>query len=92
MTIQPISAASVALYLTPADLRELDVDPETLTAERTLELARDAFRQAGDNVGVLQFLAAELGQTGGEARILAGQYQPAAVLPTVQSGIGTVSP
>ena len=47
MTIQPISAASVALYLTPADLRELDVDPETLTAERTLELARDAFRQAG---------------------------------------------
>ena len=47
MTIQPISAASVALYLTPADLRELDVDPETLTAERTLELARDAFRRAG---------------------------------------------
>lgn len=47
MTIQPISAASVALYLTPADLRELDVDPEALTAERTLELARDAFRQAG---------------------------------------------
>ena len=47
MTIQPISAASVALYLTPADLRELDVDPEALTAERTLELAREAFRRAG---------------------------------------------
>ena len=69
MTIQPISAASVALYLTPADLRELDVDPEALTAEHALELARNAFRQAGlpleppveietypDKCGVLVFI------------------------------------
>ena len=47
MTIQPIRAASVALYLTPADLRERGVCPDALTAEHTLELARDAFRQAG---------------------------------------------
>ena len=47
MTIQPISAASVALYLTPADLRERGVCPDALTAEHALELARDAFRQAG---------------------------------------------
>ena len=47
MTIQPISEASVALYLTPADLRERGVCPDALTAEHTLELARDAFRQAG---------------------------------------------
>lgn len=47
MTIQPISAASAALYLTPADLRERGVCADELTAEHTLELTRDAFRQAG---------------------------------------------
>lgn len=47
MTIQPISAASAALYLTPADLRERGVCAHELTAEHTLELAREAFRQAG---------------------------------------------
>lgn len=47
MTIQPISAASVALYLTPADLRERGVCADDLNAEYTLELTRDAFRQAG---------------------------------------------
>ena len=47
MTIQPISAASVALYLTPADLRERGVCPDALTVEHALDLARDAFRQAG---------------------------------------------
>lgn len=47
MTIQPISAASVALYLTPADLRERGVCSDALTAKDTLELTRHAFRQAG---------------------------------------------
>lgn len=47
MTIQPISAASVALYLTPSDLRERGVRADELTAEHTLELTREAFRQAG---------------------------------------------
>ncbi|MGN0968967.1 MAG: hypothetical protein ACI4O3_06820 [Oscillospiraceae bacterium] len=47
MTIQPISAASVALYLTPADLRERGVCADELTAEHTLELTREAFRQVG---------------------------------------------
>ena len=47
MTIQPISTASVALYLTPTDLRERGVCAEELTAQHTLELTRDALRQAG---------------------------------------------
>ena len=47
MTIQPIGAASVALYLTPADLREHGLTPEGLTLDRALELTREAFRQAG---------------------------------------------
>ena len=47
MTIQPISAASVALYLTPADLREHGLTPTQLTLERALELTRAAFDQAG---------------------------------------------
>ena len=33
MTIQPIGAASVALYLTPDDLREHGLTPEDLTEE-----------------------------------------------------------
>lgn len=47
MTIQPISAVSVALYLTPADLQERGICADELTDEHTLHLARDAFRQAG---------------------------------------------
>ena len=47
MTIQPIGTASVALYLTPADLREYGLTPDDLTLERALELTREAFRQAG---------------------------------------------
>lgn len=47
MTIQPISAASVALYLTPADLQARGVCPEQLDLERTLEIAQEAFHQAG---------------------------------------------
>lgn len=47
MTIQPIGDESVALYITPADLRSHGLTPESLTAERALALTRDAFQQAG---------------------------------------------
>ena len=47
MTIQPIGAASVALYLTPADLKEHGLTPESLTRELALTLTRDAFLRAG---------------------------------------------
>lgn len=47
MTIQPIGASSVALYLTPADLREHGLTPEELTEELALALTRRAFAQAG---------------------------------------------
>lgn len=51
MTIQPISAASAALYLTPADLRKRGIRAEELTAEYTLDLTREAFQQAGLPLG-----------------------------------------
>lgn len=47
MTIQPLSAASMALYITPADLREHGLTPAQLTLERALELTRAAFDEAG---------------------------------------------
>ena len=49
MTIEPIGAASVALYLTPADLsrRGLPAVPGSLTLEQALELTREACGQAG---------------------------------------------
>ena len=47
MTIQPIGSAGVALYLTPADLREHGLTPAGLTLERAADLARSAFRQSG---------------------------------------------
>lgn len=47
MTIQPIGATSVALYLTPEDLRPHGVTPEELTQELALDLTRLAFAQAG---------------------------------------------
>lgn len=47
MTIQPIGAASVALYITPADLREHGLAPAQLTLERALELTQAAFHEAG---------------------------------------------
>lgn len=47
MTIQPIGSASVALYITPADLKEHGLTPAGLTLEQALELTRSAFRQAG---------------------------------------------
>ena len=47
MTIQSIGSASVALYITPADLKEYGLTPAELTLERALELTRAAFQQAG---------------------------------------------
>lgn len=47
MTIQPIGAASVAVYLTPADLREHGLTPEAITKDAALALTRAAFAQAG---------------------------------------------
>lgn len=47
MTIQPIGSASVALYITPADLKEHGLTPAGLTLERALALTQSAFSQAG---------------------------------------------
>ena len=47
MTIQPIGTASVALYITPADLKEHGLTPAGLTLERALELTHSAFQEAG---------------------------------------------
>ena len=47
MTIQPIGAASVALYLTPADLSEYGFTPSGLTLEQALILTRRACDRAG---------------------------------------------
>lgn len=68
MTIQPIGATSMALYITPNDLKEHGLTPDQLTLERALDLTQTAFRQAGvalegaleieaypDSLGVLVF-------------------------------------
>lgn len=48
MTIEPIGATSVALYLTPADLSRRGLSsPGSLTLEQALELTREACGQAG---------------------------------------------
>lgn len=47
MTIQPIGASSVALYITPADLKEHGITPAQLTLEQALSLTQDAFEEAG---------------------------------------------
>lgn len=47
MTIQPIGDQSVALYITHTDLRAHGLTPQSLTAQRALDMTRDAFRQSG---------------------------------------------
>lgn len=47
MTIEPIGAASVAVYLTPADLRPYGVTPAELTLEQARDLTRTACQKAG---------------------------------------------
>lgn len=46
MTIQPISAASAALYFTSADLQEHGFHPDELTDEQILLLAQQALSQS----------------------------------------------
>ena len=47
MTIEPIGAASIAVYLTPADLSRYGITPAALTLEQALTLTREACRRAG---------------------------------------------
>ena len=47
MTIQPISSASMAVYITQTDLEAWGLTPAELTLERALELTQAAFRQEG---------------------------------------------
>ena len=47
MRIQPIGSASVALYITPADLKEHGLTPAGLTLERALAITQTAFHEAG---------------------------------------------
>lgn len=47
MTIQPIGADSVALYLTGEELRQYGVSPATLTLEEARVVTREACGQAG---------------------------------------------
>ena len=47
MTIEPIGNASVALYLTPADLNRRGLSPGSLTLAQALELTREACTEAG---------------------------------------------
>lgn len=47
MTIHPIGAAGIAVYLTPADLSEYGFTPASLTLKQALLLTRRACRGAG---------------------------------------------
>lgn len=47
MTIQPIGSASIALYLTPADLTPYGFTPAGLTLQQALLLTRAACKEAG---------------------------------------------
>ena len=47
MTIEPIGSSSVALYITPADLNQRGLTPQSITLEEALHLARQAFEEAG---------------------------------------------
>ncbi len=47
MTVQPISAAALAVYISPADLELRGLCCADLTGELTLALTREALRQAG---------------------------------------------
>lgn len=53
MTIQPIGSASVALYITPADLKEHGLTPAGLTLERALAIITDRLPRGGDHSGGL---------------------------------------
>ena len=58
MTIQPIGSASVALYITPADLKEHGLTPAGLTLERALAITQTAFHEAGITLAAARDLPA----------------------------------
>ena len=47
MTIEPIGGKTAAVYITPAELKQWGLTPETVTAETAAQLAREALSQAG---------------------------------------------
>ena len=47
MTIEPIGGETAAVYITPAELKQWGLTPETVTAESAAQLAREALSQAG---------------------------------------------
>ena len=47
MTIEPIGGKTAAVYITPAELKQWGLTPETVTAEAAAQLAREALSQAG---------------------------------------------
>ena len=51
MTIQPIGSASVALYITPADLKEHGLTPAGLTLERAALVGGPLVALAGSGGG-----------------------------------------
>ena len=75
MTVEPIGTTAAAVYITPAELREWGLTPETITAEAAAELARKALARAGmqaegdieieayhDPLGVLLFARIRAGE------------------------------
>ncbi len=51
MTIQPIGAASAAIFCTLSDLSPYGYSPRELTSEQALRLVRDACRPSGLPLG-----------------------------------------
>ena len=47
MTIEPIGGEAAAVYITPAELKQWGLTPESVTAEAAARLAREALAQAG---------------------------------------------
>ena len=72
MTIQPIGSASVALYITPADLKEHGLTPAGLTLERALAITQTAFHEAGITLEGSIEIEACGGRGPGSARTAAG--------------------
>ena len=79
MTIQPIGSASVALYITPADLKEHGLTPAGLTLERALAITQTAFHEAGITLeGSIEIEAYPdaCGRTAGGSRWERGRSRP----------------
>ena len=80
MTIQPIGSASVALYITPADLKEHGLTPAGLTLERALAITQTAFHEAGitleGSIEIEAYPDACGGRTAGGSRWERGRSRP----------------